>query len=143
MATTTSLNGTDFIVQVDKGAGYVTIATSTSASISMSLETRDTSAKSSAGWAEALYGQRSWTIDVEGLLTFESSGTGNITELWSVYENRTVCTINFIQATPVSGDQYWCGTALLTSLSADAPMEDSMTYSASYQGSGVLADTTN
>tara|TARA_Y100001973_G_C5199922_1_gene336837 strand:+ start:2296 stop:2718 length:423 start_codon:yes stop_codon:yes gene_type:complete len=140
MATTTSLNGTDFIVQVDKGAGYVTIATSTSASISMSLETRDTSAKSSAGWAEALYGQRSWTIDVEGLLNF---GTGNITELWSIYENRTVCTIKFIQTTPVTGDSYWSGTALLTSLSADAPMEDSMTYSASFQGSGVLADTTN
>ena len=140
MATTTSINGTDFIVQVDSGSGYVTGATSTSASISMSLETRDTSSKASAGWADALYGQRSWSVDVEGLLTFAS---GNITELWAIYENRTVVTLKFIQATPITGDAYWSGTALLTSLSADAPMEDSMTYSASFQGSGVLADTTN
>ena len=140
METTTSINGTDFIVQVDSGSGYVTVATSTSASISMSLETRDTSSKASAGWADALYGQRSWSVDVEGLLTFAS---GNITELWAIYENRTVVTLKFIQATPITGDAYWSGTALLTSLSADAPMEDSMTYSASFQGSGVLADTTN
>ena len=140
MATTTSLNGTDFVVQVDSGSGYVTVATSTSASIQMSLETRDTSNKASAGWADALYGQRSWSVDVEGLLTFAS---GNITELWAIYENRTVVTLKFIQATPITGDVYWSGTALLTSLSADAPMEDSMTYSASFQGSGVLADTTN
>ena len=140
MATTTSVNGTDFILQIDSGAGYLTLGTSTSCSVSMSLETRDTSSKSSAGWAEALYGQRSWSADVEGLLTFD---TGNIGSLWALYQNRTSVTLKFVQASPASGDLTWSGTALLTSLSADAPMEDSMTYSASFQGAGELSSSTN
>ena len=140
MATTTSLSGTDFIVQVDSGAGYVTLGTSTSCSISMSLETRDTTSKSSAGWSESLYGLRSWSVDVESLLTFDAA---NVMHLFDVYNGRTVCTVKFIQASTVTGDAFYSGTALLTSLSADAPMEDSMTYSASFQGSGILADTTN
>ena len=140
MATTTSINGTDFVVQYDSGAGYVTVATSTSASLSLSLETRDTSNKASAGWADALYGQRSWSADVEGLLTF---ATGNIASLWALYQNITSVTLKFVQATPVTGDLVWSGTALLTSLSADAPMEDSMTYSASFKGAGELSSSTH
>tara|TARA_Y100001963_G_C6665460_1_gene392506 strand:- start:330 stop:752 length:423 start_codon:yes stop_codon:yes gene_type:complete len=140
MATTTSVNGTDFILQIDSGAGYLTLGTSTSCSVSMSLETRDTSSKSSDGWAESLYGQRSWTMDVEALLTFN---VANVMHLFDVYKNRTVCTVKFIQASTVTGDAFYSGTALLTSLSADAPMEDSMTYSASLQGSGVLTQTVN
>tara|TARA_R110002020_G_scaffold294252_1_gene510107 strand:+ start:897 stop:1319 length:423 start_codon:yes stop_codon:yes gene_type:complete len=140
MATTTSVNGTDFILQIDSGAGYLTLGTSTSCSVSMSLETRDTSSKSSAGWAESLYGQRSWTMDVESLLTFN---VANVMHLFDVYNGRTVCTVKFIQASTVTGDAFYSGTALLTSLSADAPMEDSMTYSASFQGSGALAQTVN
>ena len=140
MATTTSVNGTDFILQIDSGGGYLTLGTSTSCSVSMSLETRDTSSKSSDGWAESLYGQRSWTMDVEALLTFN---VANVMHLFDVYKNRTVCTVKFIQASTVTGDAFYSGTALLTSLSADAPMEDSMTYSASLQGSGVLTQTVN
>ena len=53
-------NATDLIVTVDGNA----IAHATSATLSIDMNTIDTSTKSSAGWAEAIGGQRYWSIDV-------------------------------------------------------------------------------
>jgi len=63
MATTGIINGTDLLVFT----GGTAITHSTSASISFSMETREASTKDSSGYRALLEGQRSFTIECEGM----------------------------------------------------------------------------
>ena len=137
MATNGIINGTKFGVY----AAGTKIGYATSASISMNHSLRDASTKESGGWREQLEGQRDFEVSVEGMVIFTTSG-GAITditmdELYSTYiATRTEFTILF--STDVAGDQEWTGQAFMTSLSMDAPNEDSSTWSASFSGTGAL-----
>lgn len=137
MATAGVINGTMFAVY----AAGTRVAYATSASISMNHNLRDTSTKDSAGWREQMEGQRDWEVSVEGMLIFTDAGGAiaglTMDELYSTYiATRTVFTIMF--STEVTGDLRWTGQAWMTSLSADAPNEDSSTWSASFSGTGAL-----
>jgi len=142
MATNGVINGTKFGVY----AAGTKIAYATSASISMNHNLRDTSTKDSAGWREQLEGQRDWEVSVEGMLLFVDSSGGAIAgltmnELFTSYiATRTEVTVKF--STEITGDVEWSGQAFLTSLSADAPNEDSSTWSGSFSGTGALAQAT-
>ena len=52
MASTSIMNATDVVIQIseDSGATYDIIGRANSASLSVSMETRDTTTKDSAGW---------------------------------------------------------------------------------------------
>ena len=114
----------------------------TSASLSINHNLRDTSTKDSGGWREQLEGQRDFEVSVEGMVIFTALGGGAIAdltmdELYATYiATRTVFTIMF--STEVTGDYKWSGQAFMTSLSADAPNEDSSSWSASFSGTGAL-----
>jgi len=142
MATNGVINGTKFGVY----AAGTKIAYATSASISMNHNLRDTSTKDSGGWRDQLEGQRDWEVSVEGMLLFVDSSGGAIAgltmnELFTSYiATRTEVTVKF--STEVTGDVEWSGQAFLTSLSADAPNEDSSTWSGSFSGTGALAQAT-
>ena len=71
-STITRLNGTDLILSVDG----VAIAHATSNSFSSEMATIDVSSKDSAGNQENIGGQKSFTIDFEGLTDFSASGYG-------------------------------------------------------------------
>ena len=107
------------------------------------METRDISNKSSAGWRELLEAQRSWSVSCEGLYAFlDSSGAAvkNYDDFWTLMNTRTPLYIEI--ATGVTGDKYYSGQCYITSLEQSAPMEDNMTYSMSFEGTGVLAEAT-
>ena len=141
MATTGVINGQLFAVY----AAGTKIAYATSASISMNHNLRDTSTKDSSGWRDQMEGQRDWEVSCEGMLIFAESGGAiaglTMDELYSTYiETRTEFTLKF--STEVTGDLRWTGQAWMTSLSADAPNEDSSTWSASFSGTGALTQET-
>ena len=123
MATTGIVNGTLFILYVstDAGSSYNAVGSSTSASLSLNMDTRETTNKGSAGWRTLLESTRSWTADI--------------------ITNRTKCKVKF--STELNGDTYWYGDAYLTSMSMDAPLEDSSTISLSFEGTGILTKDTN
>lgn len=130
MATTGNINGTNILIYVGGSA----IACTTSASISMSMSTIDVSCKGSGGWAEKIAGQKEWSMSGEGLTQFDAAY--GFVDLVSVWKNRTAVTVRF--STNVTGDEYFEGTAYITSLSEDAPNEDVVTYSFELEGSGEL-----
>ena len=138
MATNGVINGTKFGVY----AAGTKVGYATSASLSINHNLRDTSTKDSGGWRSQLEGQRDFEVSVEGMVIFTETGGGAITdltmdELYTTYiATRTLFTIKF--STEVTGDYAWSGSAFMTSLSADAPNEDSSTWSASFSGSGAL-----
>lgn len=127
-------NGTSMLLYVDGTA----IASTTSHSLSLELGTRDATTKSSAGWEEVCAGMRSWGIDVDGVVDF--ADTYGYDNLRALIANRTEVTLLFSNLT--SGDPQWSGKGILTSVSTDAPMEDTMTLSASFKGTGELTETT-
>ena len=56
-------------------------------------------------------------------------------------ETRASFELTFGVTTSDTGDTKYVGTAWMTSASLNSPMEDTSTFSVSFQGSGVLVQT--
>ena len=83
-------------------------------------------------------------MEAEGFYAFDSSNF-DFQDLFLQFEARTSFKLRFAygSGTPTeSGDTYYEGDVYITSLSLDSPLEDSATFSASFEGTGVLTDTT-
>jgi predicted secreted protein len=142
------LNGTKIGVY----DGSTLLAYSTSGSLSINHNLRDSSNKQSGGWSESLEGQRDWEISAEGMLAFlgpsASAGTGSaipektVDEMFTAYIT-TRATLSIVFESPDAGDYQYSGTAWLTSISMDAPLEDTSTWSMSFKGTGALTQTVN
>lgn len=126
----TIFNGTRLGIYV----GGVLIGGATGSSISMSHSLRDATSKDSGGFSESLEGLREWSIDGEGF--FAQDATYGYDELFALYQSRGTVTLRFSSET--STELYHEGTAILTEISAEAPVEDSTTFSFSFQGTGAI-----
>ena len=133
-ATVGILNGTLLKVYVNG----VAVAKTTSHTLNTSMSTRDITTKDSAGWKEGLEGLREWSIDGD-FLQSEDAAYG-YQDLFAHYTNRTKVTLKFTSS--VSADVYYQGSAYLTSLSREAPLEDNVSGSFSFEGTGVLSEKT-
>ena len=142
-ATDGQINGTELRVYL---AGTL-VAYSTSATINLNHSTRSTSSKDSGGWEDSMEGMRNWEVSVDALyawLTPAGGAIGNetLSDIFTAYmATRASFELTFGVTTTDSGDTKYVGTAWLTSASLTSPMEDTSTFSASFQGSGVLVQT--
>ena len=128
------LNATDCVLSVTAGGSLQAMAHCTSASLSMNLDLRDSTTKSSAGYQENLGGLRSWELSGDAFVEIGSITGADIEELWDIWEARTAVAVKF----GASGMEY-TGNALITSISIDAGVEENATYSISLTGTGALA----
>jgi len=127
-------NATDIILSVTTGGGTLqAIAFSTSASLSMSMDLRDSTNKSSAGWSQSLGGLKSWEMSSDAFVDIDSPSGADIEELFVSWNTGTEIAVSFGK----SGMLY-TGNALITSISVDAGVEENATYSISLTGSGEL-----
>jgi predicted secreted protein len=124
-----AINGTLVLVNAQGSA----IASTTDATLNIEMDAPDASTKGSAGWAESIAGQKSWSIDVDGLATFDYS-SGNVQELAGYLTGRTSVAVRFL---PNSGVAFY-GDAYMTSVSIGAPNEDVATISGTFTGDGEL-----
>ena len=137
MASTSVMNSTDVVIQVSSDdVTYDIIGKMTSASLSVSMATRDVSTKDSSGWAEHLEGQKSWTLSGEGLVVFSNSGKATPDDIFTFLSNRTQVYVKF-GSTTSTGIAY-SGEGFFTEFSNDAGFEDNATYSFSFQGTSTL-----
>lgn len=139
MASTSIMNSTDVVIQIseDSGTTYDIIGRATSASLSVSMETRDTTTKDSAGWQENLEGLKSWSLSGDGLVTYSIAGDYDTPDdLFTLLSNRTLVKVKFGSAT--SGEIDYTGDAYLVSYEQEAGVEENVTYSFSFTGTGTL-----
>ena len=139
MAATSIMNSTDVVIQIseDDGTTYDIIGRATSASLSVSMETRDTTTKDSAGWQENLEGLKSWSLSGDGLVTYSIAGDYETPDdLFTLLSNRTLVKVKFGSAT--SGEIDYTGDAYLVSYEQEAGVEENVTYSFGFTGTGVL-----
>jgi predicted secreted protein len=134
MATTGIINGTLLGVY----AGGTLIAHATEGSISLSMDTRDATTKSSSGYRDLLEGTRSGSISVSAL--YANNAAYGVGDLMSSFTGRSTLVVKF--STEVSGDDYWSATCYMTSLEVSAATEDNATYSATFEISGTVTFTT-
>jgi len=130
-------NGTELGVYIDS----TLIAAATDCSLSLSMETIDITTKDSAGWRELLAGTRSGSISCSGLIDYTDASNKDTTDLFVAFENRTALTLAFQKANEVTGDLAFTCTGFLTSLEQSGGTEDTATYSATFEISGVITDT--
>jgi len=139
MAATSIMNSTDVVIQIseDDGTTYDIIGRATSASLSVSMETRDTTTKDSSGWQENLEGLKSWSLSGDGLVTYSISGDYDTPDdLFTLLSNRTLVKVKFGSST--SGEIDYTGDAYLVSYEQEAGVEENVTYSFGFTGTGVL-----
>ena len=139
MPATSIMNSTDVVIQIseDDGSTYDIVGRATSASLSVSMETRDTTTKDSAGWQENLEGLKNWSLSGDGLVTYSISGDYDTPDdLFTLLANSTKVKVKFGSAT--SGEIDYTGDAYLVSYEQEAGVEENVTYSFGFTGTGVL-----
>lgn len=150
MATTSVFNGTSLVVLI----GTEVIGYATSCSLSLAIDAPDASTKQSLGWADEIGGQRSWSLTTDGLATVVPGSVAtyiSTTELNNLAITRAAVTVKFTTVdnstvggvTPVSGDTIYSGSAFIESVDLTADMENPVTYSVSFKGTGPLTIGTN
>jgi len=150
MATTGIFNGTSLVVLI----GSEVIGYATSCSLSLAIDTPDSSTKQSLGWADEIGGQKSWSLTTDGLATVVPGSVAtyvSTAELNALAIARTAVSVKFTTVdnstvggvTPVSGDVIYSGSAFIESVDMTADMENPVTYSVSFKGTGPLTIATN
>lgn len=129
MPSSGAMNGTAILLSVE-GTSIAKLKTN---SMAINAATIDVSNKSSGGWKESIYGQRSGSFDFEGV--FDEAGSWGFDEAFAAIGAKTVLTVRWSSA--VTGDKYYEAECLLTSISQSAPMEDAVTFSGTLEITGA------
>ena len=143
------INGTD--LKVYDSSTNILIAYAQTASISINMDTRDISNKSSGGFAESLEGQRNWEVSVDGAYAWTDAAGAVLTNgaddvllkymLDAGSNTREAFTLRWGNTTAATGDTYYQGSAFLTSFSANGGTEDTATYSMTFAGTAGIVQT--
>jgi len=108
------------------------VAEMTTWSLEMSVDTIDTTNFDSNDWGEFLMSFKSWTVSTEG--NFKPDDTMGQKALISAYINSTPVTLLL----KVNSTVQFSGNAYVTSLSIETPVDDKVSFSAEFQGSGAI-----
>lgn len=146
MATNNIINGSDIglYISTTSGGTYTLIAFSQDGSLSLSMETRDITNKSSLGWRELLESTRSGSISGNFFYAEKDSSGAAVygyDDLFNHYKLRTQVFVKF--STGETGDKYYTAAGYVTSLEASAPTEDNTTCSVTIELTGAITEATN
>lgn len=131
MATTGSLNGKLLGVYVDS----TMIASAKGCKLTYTHDTRETTTKDDNGVKTIAEGLTSWKVDCDGLVVAD-----NFSKLFTAIKARTKVYLSFQSS--VSGDYRYRGYAYIASIDQDGPDQQSVTFSASFDGTGALTEGT-
>ena len=130
MATTGTVKGNLVGVYIADGAdpvGYDLIACGTNASLNITNDMIETVCKDNDGARSVLPGQQSINITIEGLTAYNNVGR---TQLFASVKDKTQLTLRY--GSGVTGDPYVQVNAYITSFEETAPLNDSTSFSVSF-----------
>ena len=110
------------------------MAHSTSCSFTINRDLRDSTTKGSAGWGANLAGLMSWEMSGDSFVDITSTAA-SYKEMVEALVAGTAVTVVFDLD---SSSETYTGSALITSVSADAGVEDNTTFSVSLTGTGAI-----
>ena len=141
MATTGTVKGNlvgVYILDADASgdANYDLIACGTNATLSLTNEMIETVCKDNDGARTAIPGQQSVGMTVDGLTAYNNVGRSH---LFTAAKVKTKLTLRY--GTGVSGDQYVQVDAYITSFEETAPLNDSTSFSVSFDCENMTVGT--
>lgn len=140
----TPIAGKDIDLLVEKDGDYVVFGCIRTATLNMGADTLDASCKGSGGWSESIPGTKNWSIDADGVYRKvtapDDADNLSFDELIAAWKAGESVQVRF--GTGGVGDVMQAGTAIITSLSIDAPMDGEATASVTLQGTGELSSYT-
>lgn len=126
------LNGRKMLVLVDGTA----IGGTKTFTLDIAVDLPDASSKDSDGWAENIYGQKSWTCSFDGL--YDPTETYNLEEVFDELDAEDEIVLEMAVIDGTGGGLVFRGNAKVASLSLTADNEQPATFSGSFTGSGEL-----
>ena len=138
MAVNDIINGTDLRVYNNTTA----IGEATSATLSITREMRNILTKDSpsSGWVSNKPGSKSATLTVEALYS-ETSNNVQPDVLFDALDNGTVLALTLKEGT--AGYNFYSFSAYCTSFEISSPVEDNVSYSATFTITGAIGRGTN
>jgi TP901-1 family phage major tail protein len=133
-------NGTEFSLYID-AATDVQYDEQSELTIDITAATIDYTSKDSGGWAENDYGLRSWSGSASLIVNFQEASKKQWKDVFAAINSRATLNIIAKKGTEATLDVALSGTIKVDSLSITAPMEDKVTCSFSFTGTGALAQT--
>lgn len=125
------IRGVDVLVSLKTGTEYVTLGGQKDATLSASSDTIDVTTKDEGDWRKFLAGLKSWTISCEGLYVDNDTAQ---TALWNAFLNAQEVDIKMSKQNSFTAS----GKAIITSIEHAAAMDDALTFSVEFQGTGAL-----
>ena len=139
MATTGTVKGNLVGVYISDGAEspqYDLIACATNASLNITNDMIETVCKDNDGARSVLPGQQSVNISIEGLTAYNNVGR---TQLFASVKDKTQLTLQY--GTGVTGDAFVQVDAYISSFEETAPLNDSTSFSVSFDCSNMTVGT--
>ena len=127
MATTGTVKGNLVGVYIQDGSTFDLIACGTNASLNITNDMIETVCKDNDGARSVLPGQQSINITIEGLTAYNNVGR---TQLFASVKDKTQLTLRY--GSGVTGDPYVQVNAYITSFEETAPLNDSTSFSVSF-----------
>ncbi len=118
-----------------------TVGYATDFEISINKEVIDITTLSAQGWKEKLVDMKEWKVSVNGLVTYgtpDANEIGSEDLLASIIDDDTPATL--LISSGISGDSTKTGDAFLVSYAETGTVNDKMTFSAEFEGTGALDD---
>lgn len=129
------VNGTNLVLYASDGGVDKAFGHSRSFTLNVEANTIDATSRASAGWSEFLMGSRSFSLDFEGLVSYDDDI--NVEWLQTAVENKTKFLVKFTDN--LAGDLVYNGYVYISTLSIDSPNEDVVTYSGTLQGTEIFS----
>lgn len=141
MSKAKSVLGKDLMLFIDGKA----IALATSCKLGLSAETIDTQSKDSGIWTEKDIKKLSWNASSENVFSADADAN-SYDKLFALFLAHKPVVLKFgvvgnpdVNEMPAAGWTLATGSAVITSLEANAPDGDKATLSISFEGTGPLA----
>lgn len=130
-------NGSDMLLYLND----VAIAHARDLTFNSDTDTIDVTTKTNTGFADFLAGMQNSTIDFSGLVDFTEGSEYGFPTLWTLKSTRVDIQFVITNGNTASTGDRLTGTAIITNLSADFPMEDAASYSGTLQVRGDVTYT--
>ena len=130
-------NGTDLGVYI----GSTLIAAATDVTLTLNAETIDITTKDSSGFRELLPGLRSGSMSVSGLIDYVDASNKDFLDLYGAWESRTALVLKFSKSSLATGEASFSASGFVTSLEQSGGTEDTATYSATFELTGLIDET--
>ena len=130
-------NGTDLGVYI----GSTLIAAATDVTLTLNAETIDITTKASSAFRELLPGLRSGSMSVSGLIDYVDASNKDFLDLYGAWESRTALVLKFSKSSLATGEASFSASGFVTSLEQSGGTEDTATYSATFELTGLIDET--